>query len=146
MFIDDLIAALNSKDLNTPQRRLSPSREKRSLVLRLPPLVPPSFDDDDHFDERQVYNIPRVGKKSTMHDFATNSLSDESLDDEYAMGERERRYMMSGERGGEGVRQVFSKIPRVGRSTRTRRWTHMAADNEERKPWQKDDSFTENQN
>jgi hypothetical protein len=90
--------------LNLAHQQNHPSSESKShqIFRRLPPLVPPSFADEDHFDERQVSNIPRVGK---------------SLD--YSTGEVGGAEFEEGR--GEQVRQVFSKIPRVGRSVRVRR-------------------------
>jgi len=83
------------------------------LVRRLPPLVPPSFGDDDHFDERQVYSIPRVGKSIDNMDLYSLGLGSSGV----AELREEEDFSAPGR--SEEVRQVFSKIPRVGRSVRS---------------------------
>lgn len=80
------------------------SIEKRATrVLRLPPLVPPSFHGDD-FSLRQVYTIPRAGKS------IESSLAAADDDDYSLLSESE-----SGAARNLEERQAFSKIPRVGK-------------------------------
>jgi len=84
------------------------------LVRRLPPLVPPSFNDEEHFDERQVFHIPRVGKRLQVGRSDLITLSDRP--GESSDSSKDDRFFGNGRRE---VRQVFSKIPRVGRSSRS---------------------------
>lgn len=100
---------------------LHPLKERRNnLEMGLPPLVPPSYEDEEHFEERQVYNIPRVGRSFNTHeaqDYGRTSLS--FIGDEDAAANGPSRQLIAAEFGDnkkEGLRQVFSKIPRVGRS------------------------------
>jgi len=83
------------------------------LTRRLPPLVPPSFADEDHFDERQVYGIPRVGRSSEDL-FSFEGAEQGDAGEEF------------GDRARVQTRQVFSKIPRVGRSARSVNMKKMA--------------------
>lgn len=131
---------------------LRPFEDKRNHVVEaLPPLVPPSYGDEDHFEERQVYNIPRVGKSlDALHDetaskyaaAAARYLQTSVLDGDAATGinysgPESRRYLTAALSGGnrnEGLRQVFSKIPRVGRSvSRTKRRVDNKTDADEPK-------------
>lgn len=125
---------------------LRPLEDKRNHVVEaLPPLVPPSYGDEDHFEERQVYNIPRVGKSlDALHDETASKYADAArylqtsvLDGDAATGinyagSESRRYLTAALGGGnrnEGLRQVFSKIPRVGRSvSRTKRRANNKTD------------------
>jgi len=79
--------------------------DSHQIMRRLPPLVPPSFGDEDHFDERQVYGIPRVGRSFKNEDLY--NLQGADVEGDFS------------EIGRDQVRQVFSKIPRVGRSARS---------------------------
>lgn len=134
---------------------LQPLEDKRNHVAdMLPPLVPPSYGDEDHFEERQVYTIPRVGKSldASLHDETASKYAADAarylqpssaLDGDAAAtgsnysGSESRRYLSAALSGGnrnEGLRQVFSKIPRVGRSvSRTKRRVDNNTDADEPK-------------
>ena len=91
------------------------SAERLARAYAIPPLVPPLYDvaDEEDLDERQVY-IPRMGKELKPEDvrFVPPLPRLGKLLDDYM---REYRRELNDE----SARQVFAKIPRVGRSRRS---------------------------
>jgi len=91
------------------------SDERLARAYAIPPLVPPLYDvaDEEDLDERQVY-IPRMGKELKPEDvrFVPPLPRLGKLLDDYM---REYRRELNDE----SARQVFAKIPRVGRSRRS---------------------------
>jgi len=105
------MAANQQRQLYPDDVTLAEEDNSHEIVRRLPPLVPPSFNDEDHFEERQVFHIPRVGKRGRSN---LITLTDELGD---STEPEDDRFIGPGR--GDKVRQVFSKIPRVGRSSRS---------------------------
>lgn len=138
---DDLLLTVSNGDemeFSPYLKILHPLKERRNnLEIGLPPLVPPSYEDEEHFEERQVYNIPRVGRSFNAHeaqDYGRASLS--FIRDEDAAANGPSRQIIAAEFGDnkKGLRQVFSKIPRVGRSvSRIRRMLNRKMQDESRK-------------
>lgn len=91
-------------------------------VVRLPPLVPPLHNDEE-FSLRQIYSIPRVGKSvDATEQFIGSSAAatdddDEDNDEGYSLVPADSRRVPSSSAALRTMeeRQVFSKIPRVGR-------------------------------